>query len=77
MAGYHRGGVLDARASFDCCVDAIVFRLFIDETRGLSLEDAALEDQWNEIRHSTGGAAHPHAQKLVDHARKLVEHRQR
>jgi len=37
---------------------AIIFRLFIDETRGLSLEEAALEDQWNEIRHNTGGAAY-------------------
>ena len=56
---------------------AIIFRFFIDETRGLSLEEAALEDQWNEIRHGTGDAAHPHARKLVEHARKLVEHRQR
>jgi MFS family permease len=31
---------------------AIVFGLFIDETRGLTLEQAALEDQWEEVRHN-------------------------
>ena len=29
---------------------AIVFGLFIDETRGLTLEQAALESQWDEVR---------------------------
>ena len=31
---------------------AIVFGLFIDETRGLTLEEAALEDKWEEVRHN-------------------------
>jgi hypothetical protein len=46
---------------------AIIFRLFIDETRGLSLEEAALEDQWNEIRHNTGGATYAPAAELAEH----------
>jgi MFS family permease len=46
---------------------AIVFRLFIDETRGLTLEEAALEDQWNEIRHNTGGATYAPAAELMEH----------
>ena len=29
---------------------AIIFGLFIDETRGLTLEQAALESQWDEVR---------------------------
>ena len=31
---------------------AVIFGLFIDETRGLTLEQSALEDQWNEVRHN-------------------------
>ncbi len=31
---------------------ALVFWLFIDETRGLTLEEASREDQWNEVRHN-------------------------
>jgi MFS family permease len=31
---------------------AIIFGLFIDETRGLTLEQAALEDKWDEVRHN-------------------------
>ena len=31
---------------------AIIFGLFIDETRGLTLEQAALEDKWEEVRHN-------------------------
>jgi len=31
---------------------AIIFGLFIDETRGLTLEQSALEDRWNEVRHN-------------------------
>ncbi len=31
---------------------ALVFWLFIDETRGLTLEQAALEDQWDKVRHN-------------------------
>jgi MFS family permease len=38
---------------------AIVFGLFIDETRGLTLEQAALEDEWNEVRHNPWTAAEP------------------
>jgi MFS family permease len=30
---------------------ALIFALFIDETRGLTLEQAALEDKWNDVRH--------------------------
>jgi MFS family permease len=30
---------------------ALIFGFFIDETRGLTLEQAALEEQWNEVRH--------------------------
>jgi MFS transporter, putative metabolite:H+ symporter len=30
---------------------AAIFGLFIDETRGLPLEQAALEEQWNQVRH--------------------------
>jgi MFS family permease len=30
---------------------ALIFGLFIDETRGLTLEQAALESKWNEVRH--------------------------
>ena len=30
---------------------ALIFRLFIDETRGLTLEQAALEEQWDQVRH--------------------------
>ena len=35
---------------------AAVFGLFIDETRGLTLERSALEDQWSEVRHSPATA---------------------
>jgi hypothetical protein len=31
---------------------AVIFGLFIDETRGLTLEQSALEDKWNEVRHN-------------------------
>ncbi|HEV2171616.1 MAG TPA: MFS transporter [Candidatus Binatus sp.] len=31
---------------------AIIFGLFIDETRGLTLEQAALEHKWDEVRHN-------------------------
>jgi MFS family permease len=31
---------------------AIIFGLFIDETRGLTLEQAALEEQWDKVRHN-------------------------
>jgi MFS family permease len=31
---------------------ALIFGLFIDETRGLTLEQSALEDRWNEVRHN-------------------------
>jgi MFS family permease len=31
---------------------ALVFWLFIDETRGLTLEEASREDEWNEVRHN-------------------------
>jgi MFS family permease len=31
---------------------AIVFGLFIDETRGLTLEQASLEEKWDEVRHN-------------------------
>jgi hypothetical protein len=37
---------------------AIVFRLFIDETRGLPLDVAAMEQQWAEVqerRHQVPG----------------------
>ncbi|HZC45246.1 MAG TPA: MFS transporter, partial [Candidatus Acidoferrum sp.] len=30
---------------------ALIFGLFIDETRGLTLEQAALEEQWDQVRH--------------------------
>jgi hypothetical protein len=33
----------------------------------LSLEEAALEDQWNEIRHNTGGATYAPAAELAEH----------
>jgi MFS family permease len=36
---------------------AIIFGLFIDETRGLTLEQAALEERWNEVRHDPWPAA--------------------
>jgi MFS family permease len=36
---------------------AAIFGLFIDETRGLTLERSALEDQWNEVRHNPRPAA--------------------
>jgi MFS transporter, AAHS family, 3-hydroxyphenylpropionic acid transporter len=36
---------------------AIIFGLFIDETRGLSLEQAAREDQWAELHGVKAGAA--------------------
>ncbi len=39
---------------------AIIFWLFIDETRGLSLEEAALESQWAEVQH--------HRHELKPHA---------
>ncbi len=37
---------------------AIIFGLFIDETRGLTLEQAALEEQWDKVRHNP---SHPSA----------------
>jgi len=30
---------------------ALIFGLFVDETRGLAIEQAALEDQWDAVRH--------------------------
>ncbi len=48
---------------------AIIFGVFIDETRGLTLEEAALEDQWNELRHGTGPAAYAPTGKRVEHRR--------
>jgi AAHS family 3-hydroxyphenylpropionic acid transporter len=38
---------------------AIIFGLFIDETRGLSLEQAALEDEWLKVRHNTAAPEVP------------------
>jgi hypothetical protein len=46
---------------------AIIFRFFIDETRGLTLEEAALEDQWNELRHGDGSAGYAKVGELVEH----------
>jgi hypothetical protein len=34
---------------------AIIFALFIDETRGLSLEQAAKEDEWEKTQHHVSG----------------------
>jgi MFS family permease len=48
---------------------AIIFGLFIDETRGLTLEEAALEDKWNELRHSTSPPEVPR-NKRVEQARR-------
>jgi MFS family permease len=41
---------------------ALIFGLFIDETRGKTLEESSLEDQWDKVRHnpSPGDAGHPH-----------------
>jgi MFS family permease len=36
---------------------ALIFGLFIDETRGLTLEQAALENKWDEVRHDPWPAA--------------------
>jgi MFS transporter, AAHS family, benzoate transport protein len=46
---------------------AIVFRLFIDETRGLTLEEAALEDKWNELRHGDGRPRFAKAREVLEH----------
>ena len=46
---------------------AIIFGLFIDETRGLTLEQAALESQWDEVRRDRP-AAETHSPRVADQA---------
>ena len=46
---------------------AIIFGLFIDETRGLTLEQAALESQWDEVRRHRP-AAETHSPRVADQA---------
>ena len=48
---------------------AIIFGLFIDETRGLTLEQSALEDQWNEVRHNPWPAEAEDPSKAAHKAR--------
>jgi putative MFS transporter len=45
---------------------AIIFGLFIDETRGMSLEDAAREEQWAELHEAklTNGSADDRSQSI-------------
>jgi len=42
---------------------AAIFGLFIDETRGLTLEQAALEEQWNKVRHNPSPAEAGHSRR--------------
>jgi MFS family permease len=44
---------------------AVVFGFFIDETRGLTLEEAALESQWDEVRRERP-AAETDSRRLAD-----------
>jgi MFS family permease len=41
---------------------ALIFGLFIDETRGLTLEQAALEEKWTEFRHNPLPVESSHAE---------------
>ena len=45
---------------------AIIFGLFIDETRGLTLEQAALEEQWDKVRHNPSPAEARRSPQPVD-----------
>ncbi|HYK65684.1 MAG TPA: MFS transporter, partial [Patescibacteria group bacterium] len=43
---------------------ALIFGLFIDETRGLTLEQAALENKWDEVRHNPWPADSQHSAQI-------------
>jgi MFS transporter, AAHS family, benzoate transport protein len=45
---------------------AIIFGLFIDETRGLTLEQAALEKDWDEVRSNLSPADTVHSGRAAD-----------